>query len=366
MRERKTTQYPWGTERPLSKLEKIEAWHCSLYRDIALIRAQAKRDEILRLRQNWVDVQQINHIKAATKRGSYFSGDAAAYPWVEECEDQELNSALAKAEEECNTIELRKTPAEIEREKSRAGVAAVRNRLCHLAAHLGCPDPEIERKITERVPGRVVEVIEMLGLELNSEEVYFAFYGLEETVHLPDGTLGHPDFDYGWSNALRPPTDFRAAFPSCHILTVSPELMPEDAAWHWVRPLLFKGDREMPPSWRQSVLQPYGGSAVTALATLLKTDAALKGRYLAEQARQFMWPFFVERREKLRFYLRLYQMEDIELDEIQQAMAEFDERESPLRAAASALKLADHEVLAPNFSRIFKRLPWPDGFGPSS
>lgn len=242
----------------------------------------------------------------------------------------------------------------------------MRDRLCRLAVHLGHTDRETERKITELVPGRVLDVVEMLGLQPDSEEVYYAFYGMNQTVQLPDDTLGHPDFQDGWSNALQPPADIQAAFPSYYIPTLSLELMSEDAAWLWVRPLLFDGNGEMPPPWRQRALQSYDGSAVTALATLLKEDATLKVRYLTEWARQFMWPFFVERRERLRFYLRLYMMGCIEFDEIQQAMAEFDERESPLPAAASELNLADHKPLTPVFDGIFKLLPWPDGLGPSS
>lgn len=363
MSKGKTTQYPWGTERPASKLGKLQAWCDSFDRNLKLIQAREIRDRALLLQQNWIDVRQAMHIEAATEFGPY-SADPK-YPWVEICENEKLNQIVIRSEASYNEIAATKTIAEVERDKLRAGIIAVRNRLCHLAVNLGHTDPDTERKITDFVPKRVLDVIEMLGLEPDSEEVYFAFHGLNETVHILDGTLGHPDFQFGWSNALQPPADIRSAFRSHHVPTLSPELMLEDAAWHWVRPLLFDGNGEMPPPWRHKALQPYGGSAVTALVALLKENSALKGRYLEEQARQLMWPFFVERREKLRFYLRLYHMECLEIDEIQHALASFDEQASPIEATAIALKLEDHTGLTHVFDGIFELLPWPDQLGPT-
>lgn len=364
MGKKTSTRYPWGTERPASKLEKLQAQHGGWKRDLAIIRARAARDEAKRLQQSHIEIAQIYHIKMATLYGPYNRKDAASHPWTDTCTNQDANQHLAKCEKTYLAAKNMRNEYDVEISRNLAYNRVVVGRVCKLAESIGKLNDNIRDEIKNLVPHDIPKAIRLLGLQPISDEVYFAFHGFNEILSLPDGTCGHPDFDLGWYNSNQPPKSIEAVFPHCDIPAFDDiNLLSENEAWLWLEVALFDGLGVMPPPWKEEALKPHGGNAVRALAAELRRNPDLASKYYIEAYRQYVWPFFVERREKIRFFLRLYHWWCLDIKDMYRAISHFDESFIFPWSDAAIAKSSTFSALVPIFDKVFELLPWPEGFG---
>lgn len=356
-----STQYAWGTERPGSKLEKLLKRHRGQERDTALIDAHAAIRRVVRMQQDWIDKQQIAYILAATASGAFDRSAVAGLLWSEECTDATLNQMLIDAEEHISVLISTPTPAEAAERERTNGQHSFRSRLFWLTKLLDISDVESDRLIENADISNAQDIFCKLGVELDGDHGYILFHGLNDKIYLPDGTLGTDEFIDGWPNPCCPPRDVREVFTEWYLPALDPDAMREADAWEWIKPIFVKGGT-MPAPWKEIALRSYEGNSITALKVFLKKDAKLLSLYNLEKTRQMVWPFFVERREAIRFLVRLYNLGLHDLEKVRQKLADFDYFRSPCREIRAGRDDTATKLLIHCVDSLYTLLPWPKGF----
>lgn len=357
-------QYDWGTERPNAKLEKLVQQVRALPRTLAMIDARAAMERLAALRAHWIAQQNVAHIQAAQVDGAYNRERAANLPWATSCGDKALNAAYGEALGCYERARTSLTSLEEEHLAAQEAEATLRERLHRLAERLGRDDDETAMLIQQAGLHDVGAVAEVLGLAIDADEIYLAFYGLGDVVPLPDGSPGPDEFVAGWSDYDDAPQAVREAYP-CYALPISDfHLMTEEDAWRWVRPVLGP-DGDVQIHEKRQILEPYEGSAQRAFVDLYRrNEGDLRHAFEDERLRKLFWTALIERREYLRFYLRLHRWGAYSVEEVRQGLADFDAYSGIHQPEddGSPSPYSSHTPSLTRYGMLLDMMPWPEGF----